>query len=66
MATFENSSHVKEATWEGGILLVTFKGGERYEYYDVPSSILQEWLAAPSAGKFLNAEIKSQFESAKV
>jgi KTSC domain len=66
MATFENSSHIREANWDGGVLTVTFKGGERYEFYDVPSALLQEMQAAPSAGRFFNSEIKGRYESAKV
>jgi hypothetical protein len=66
MATFENSSHIAAADWDGGVLLVTFKNGARYEFYDVPSSILQEMQVAPSAGKFFNSEIKGRYESAKV
>jgi len=66
MATFENSSHVTSATWEAGTLLVTFKNGSQYEFWDVPPGLLPEWESAQSAGKFFNAEIKGKYQGAKV
>jgi hypothetical protein len=66
MATFENSSHIAEANWESGTLLVKFKNGDMWEYWDVPNGIFQEMQAAPSAGKFFLQNVRGQFEGAKV
>lgn len=49
-----------------GTLLVTFKGGSKYEYIDVPESVARALVAAESPGKFLNSEIKGKYAYKKV
>lgn len=43
------------------ILLVDFLSGSRYQYYDVPIQIFEDFQAAYSKGCFLNETIKGEF-----
>lgn len=61
-----DSSHINDVEWSGGVLTVQFKDGGVYEYYDVPNGTFQEFLAAPSKGRFFKESIKGVFEYAKV
>lgn len=47
-------------------LIVYFKGGGIYQYKDVPESIATDMVNAESAGKFLNKNIKSQYDFTKI
>lgn len=47
-------------------LEIEFTNGSVYQYYNVPSSIYQAFLAAPSKGGFLAAQIKDRFPYARV
>jgi hypothetical protein len=38
-----------------------YRGGDRYRYFDVPEAIYEELLTAPSAGEFVNREIKPHY-----
>jgi hypothetical protein len=42
-------------------LYVGFKGGETYVYQDVPQSIFDQLMTAPSKGSFLNREVKNTY-----
>lgn len=44
------------------MLVVNFKRGGIYQYSDVPQEVFDQFMAAPSKGKFLGAEIKGKFE----
>jgi hypothetical protein len=35
-----------------------YKGGDRYRYFDVPLAIYEALVSAPSAGEYVNLEIK--------
>ena len=39
-------------------LEVEFTNGSIYQYYNVPSALNEQFMAAPSKGQFLNAYIK--------
>lgn len=43
------------------VLQVDFLNGAKYRYFDVPSQIFEDFLDAPSKGRFLNNVIKSQY-----
>ena len=43
------------------VLQVDFSNRKRYRYQDVPSQVFDNFLAAPSKGRFLNSVIKSVF-----
>ena len=47
------------------VLHVVFKNGSRYIYQDFPMSLYEEFLAAPSAGKFFAQKIKGGYEWVK-
>ena len=52
------SSNIAAIGFNDGNLFVEFISGSRYRYDDVPSETFQEFLEAPSKGRYLNAEIK--------
>ena len=56
------SSMLKAADKVGNDLVVEFKNGRKYLYKNVPEKIINDLLAAESAGKFLNAEIKQNYQ----
>jgi hypothetical protein len=58
------SSDVKSIGWQES-LFVEFNSGAVYEYFDVPETVYQEFLATPSKGKFVHQRIKGKFESAR-
>lgn len=43
-------------------LAVTFTGGRRYLYFDVPKDLYEEFAAAESQGQFFNWRIRDQYE----
>jgi len=47
------------------VLIVEFKNGGRYNYYDVPSVMFDRMKAAPSKGQFLAQNIKGAFRYAR-
>ncbi len=70
---FKNSSQVVSAEidlsegFDGrGSMTVTFKGGAKYVYFDVPNDTFELFTKAESAGKFMNASVKPFFKYAKV
>lgn len=65
MRTLLNSSNLSEVIYHphSMILEVCFHSGHVYRYSGVPSTIYNELIAAPSAGKFYNHHIKGKFSS---
>lgn len=47
-------------------LVVQFKNGGTYRYINVPLPVQEQFFAAESHGKFLNAEIKPHYEFEKL
>jgi hypothetical protein len=60
-----DSSTINSIDHNGDKLIVEFKNGGTY-HYDAPASVFDEMKAAPSAGKYLHANIKGKFNHAKV
>jgi len=57
-------SSMIEAIWyseDAERLSVRFKSGKEYDYLDVPVELYQEFLSAPSKGKFFNKHVKGQY-----
>jgi KTSC domain len=50
---------------ETQMLIVEYKNGTRYNYYDVPMRIFEEMKAAPSKGKFLAKNVKGAYRYAR-
>lgn len=47
------------------VLIVEFKNGGRYNYYDVPETIFERMKAAPSKGQFLAQNVKGAYRYAR-
>jgi two-component system cell cycle response regulator DivK len=58
-----SSSAVERAEYrdDSRTLDIWYSGGDRYSYFNVPRGIYEALLAAPSAGTFVNAEIKPHY-----
>lgn len=54
------SSAVDRAAYEDEecTLDLWYSGGDRYRYFDVPMDVYRALLEAPSAGEYVNREIK--------
>lgn len=48
------------------VLEIEFKGGEVYEYFDVPAHVYQELMGAGSRGIYHNAHIRSKYRYQRV
>lgn len=48
------------------VLIVEFKNGVRYNYYDVPEFMFERMKVASSKGQFLAQNIKNTFRYARV
>lgn len=44
---------------------VHFRNGSSYEYYGISKALFEQFVTAPSVGKFFAKEIKSKFDFAK-
>ena len=47
------------------VLLVEFKNGSTYQYFDVPQGVFEQMKAAPSKGQFLAQNIKGAYRYAR-
>jgi KTSC domain-containing protein len=65
VAQFESSA-IRRAAYEDEActLDIWYAGGDRYSYFDVPMEIYRALLAAPSAGEYVNREIKPNYRFA--
>lgn len=64
MLPMPGSSNIKEMGHdaETNTLYVTFQGGARYSYADVPRALYTKGVESDSPGKWLHAEIKGKFK----
>ena len=60
---FPQSSAIGRATYhpDRQVLDLSYRGGDRYSYFDVGIDIYEALCAAPSAGEFVNRMIKPRF-----
>jgi hypothetical protein len=56
------SSNIAAIGFRAGVCQVDFCNGRQYHYFDVPERVYLNFLDAPSKGRFLNQEIKGEFE----
>lgn len=56
-----SSSAISRIEWSGGTLSIWFHQSGRYDYYGVPDSVYQAFLAAPSKGTFFNIHIRDRY-----
>ena len=57
-----DSSAVLKVGYDKGSLFVQFVGGEWYEYPQVPESVFDQFLCAPSKGTFVNKSVKPHYQ----
>ena len=48
------------------MLQVEFIAGATYQYDDVPETVYQDFLSAPSHGRFFETNVKNQYSFRKV
>ena len=64
------SSNVDRATWvpeenpeaDGGNMYIVFNTGWMYVYYEVPPTLYDQFMDAPSKGKFFHQNIKGKYD----
>jgi hypothetical protein len=56
------STAVEWASWRAGVLSVKYRGGDAYEYLDVPEAVYRSLKASPSKGQFVNFEVKPHYQ----
>ncbi len=61
---FVESSAIERIDYrsETGQLFVTFTGGRRYIYFDVPASIYRRFMEAESRGRYFNSQIRDHYD----
>ena len=60
------SSNIEAVKYEDGDLFVKFKTGAVYKYRGVSRSMVEELVAAPSAGKFFAEFIKNDYSYERI
>jgi hypothetical protein len=55
------STAIEWAVWKKGVLSVKYRGGEAYDYFEVPEWVYQEFKSAPSKGRFINFVVKPNY-----
>ena len=58
-----NSSTITSASFENGVMTLTFVGGRSY---NVSESVLRGLVTADSAGRFFSNNVRSQFTGTRV
>lgn len=58
---FPASRQVSSVIYNGQDIIVVFKNGTIYQYNKVPKKLWDGLIAAESAGKYLNSEIKGTY-----
>lgn len=61
VAMIEGSTTISEVGWTDRNLIVAFKSGGRYLYEDVPRTVAEEMIAAPSPGRYHAAHVKGVY-----
>ena len=56
------SSWIDEISYDGnGRVLLLLLSGRQYIVHDVPEEVFEEWLEAPSKGKFWHSDIRDYY-----
>lgn len=58
---YVNSSAIARIEWANRTLSIWFHESGRYDYYGVPESVYQAFLASPSKGAFFNDHIRDRY-----
>ncbi len=59
------SSNLNSAMYvsEESTLIVEFKGGKKFKYFDVPAEVFDDMLSAPSIGSFFSRVVKPLYKT---
>lgn len=55
------STAIEWAHWRDNVLSVKYRGGEAYDYLDVPEEVYREYRATLSKGQFINFVVKPKY-----
>jgi KTSC domain len=55
------SSNIEAIGYRAGVCQVDFLSGSRYQYFEVPEWVFQDFLEAGSKGRFLNEVFKAEY-----
>jgi hypothetical protein len=58
---YVSSSAMSRIEWDNGTLSIWFTDSGRYDFYGVPESVYQAFLASRSKGRFYNDNIKDRY-----
>lgn len=61
-----SSSNLAAVGYEGSTLYIQFHTGGFYRYFDVPPSVYEGLMKAPSHGRFFLAHIKNVYKYQKL
>ena len=59
------STAIEWAQWKDGVLSVKYRGGDAYDYLDVPEEVYRRYKATVSKGQFINFEVKPNYRYEK-
>ena len=59
------SAAVEWANWQDGIFSMKYRGGDAYDYFDVPKEVWLQYRHAGSKGQFINWVIKPNYRYSK-
>lgn len=65
MVNFASRS-IAAAGYEGGVLVVAFRGGGVYRYSGVPQATASQLFSAASKGRFYQSFIKGRFPCVRI
>lgn len=62
---YYEASFISSTTWDSttNILLVYFKSGSIWSYFDVPQDIYYSLISAPSTGAYFNKNIRDSYSA---
>lgn len=61
-----NSSNIESIGYEGNDLIVQFKTGNIYKYFNVEKTLYESLLNSDSKGQFLNSFIKGNYKYSRL
>jgi len=59
------STAVEWAHWQNGTFSMKYRGGDAYDYFDVPEQVFLQYRATTSKGQFINWVIKPNYRYQK-
>jgi hypothetical protein len=59
------STAIEWADWKDNVLSVKYRGGEAYDYLEVPEDVYRDYKATQSKGQFINMVVKPNYRYRK-